>query len=64
MPSGLADQLFDLLAERQRERIAQGWRETPDWVFCNEMGGRGTLGTWLAFGSGFAVGPLPRGSGS
>ena len=38
MTSRLADQLFDLLALRQQGRISNGWAETPDWVFCSEIG--------------------------
>jgi hypothetical protein len=32
--------LFDLLSQRQRERIARGWPETPIWIFCSETGTR------------------------
>ncbi len=38
MTSDLSDTLFVLLAERQRERIARGWPETPDWIFCSRIG--------------------------
>ena len=34
----LALELFDLLAERQRESMAKGWAELPEWVFCSESG--------------------------
>ncbi len=38
MTHSLAELLFDLLAERQRQRIENGWRETPEWVFCTSNG--------------------------
>jgi integrase len=34
MTPASAETLFDLLAERRREALARGWRETPEWVFC------------------------------
>ncbi len=38
MTPRLAESLFDLLGERQRERITNGWPDTPEWVFCSEAG--------------------------
>jgi len=38
MTPSLAELLFDLLGERQRQRIEIGWRETPEWVFCTSNG--------------------------
>ena len=38
MTTVLAETLFDLLSERQRERIENGWSDTPEWVFCSEAG--------------------------
>ena len=34
----LALELFDLVAVRQRESMAKGWPELPEWVFCSEAG--------------------------
>jgi integrase len=31
--------LTDLRTERQLEAAANGWKEIPDWVFCNAIGG-------------------------
>ncbi len=38
MTESLTETLFDVLGDRQRERLALGWRETPAWVFCSETG--------------------------
>ena len=38
MAPSLASVLFDLLAERRREGMRQGWPEIPEWVFCSEAG--------------------------
>ena len=38
MTLGLADELFELLAVRRREQLAQGWPEIPAWVFCSRAG--------------------------
>ncbi len=38
MTNSLAEILFDLLAERQRQRVANGWPDTPEWVFCTSVG--------------------------
>jgi len=38
MTQSLAELLFDLLGDRQRQRIENGWRETPEWVFCTSNG--------------------------
>jgi integrase len=38
MTDSLASSLFELLGERQSQRIARGWRDTPVWVFCSEVG--------------------------
>ena len=38
MTLSLAELLFDLLSDRQRQRIENGWRETPEWVFCTSNG--------------------------
>ena len=35
----LVEMLFDLLGERQRQRISESWPETPEWIFCNQRGG-------------------------
>ena len=40
MTPTLSETLFVLLSQRQRERIAQGWPETPDWIFCSKTGTR------------------------
>jgi len=34
----LAEIFFDLLAERRRQAMAQGWPEVPEHVFCSEAG--------------------------
>jgi integrase len=39
MSADLASCLFDLLAARRREALANGWQDTPQWVFCSETGG-------------------------
>jgi integrase len=39
MSDGLAQALKELQVERQLEAVANGWRELPPWVFCNESGG-------------------------
>jgi len=38
MAPSLASVLFDLLADRRREAMRQGWPEIPGWVFCSEAG--------------------------
>jgi integrase len=38
MTPDLTETLFDLLGERQRERLSNGWPETPGWIFCSETG--------------------------
>ena len=38
MSLSLAQTLKDLYTERQLETAANGWREVPRWVFCNEEG--------------------------
>jgi integrase len=35
---GLMSRLFDLLAERRHEGLRRGWSETPELVFCSEVG--------------------------
>jgi hypothetical protein len=39
MAPGLGSLLIDLLAQRRREALAQGWPEIPGWVFPAESGG-------------------------
>jgi hypothetical protein len=31
-------ELFELLAFRRRQVLARGWKETPDWFFCSDVG--------------------------
>lgn len=38
MTEALTETLFDVLGERQKERIAQGWPDTPVRVFASEVG--------------------------
>jgi hypothetical protein len=38
MAESLALELFDLLAVRRQEAMANGWPELPEWVFCSEAG--------------------------
>ncbi len=38
MTSALAETLFDLLGVRQSQRIANGWPDTPEWIFCTSKG--------------------------
>jgi integrase len=38
MTPSIAEELFDLLAERQRQRLANGWPDTPEWIFCTSVG--------------------------
>ena len=38
MTTDLAETLFDLLGERQCERLSNGWPETPEWIFCSVTG--------------------------
>ncbi len=38
MTESLAAELFELLALRRRQVLARGWKETPDWVFCSDVG--------------------------
>jgi integrase len=38
MTESLADTLFELLSDRQKEALAKGWPTAPDWVFCSEVG--------------------------
>jgi len=40
MTPALADELFDLLATRRREVLANGWKEVPEWLFPAEPGCR------------------------
>jgi integrase len=35
---GLGSLLLELLAQRRRESLAQGWPEVPEWVFPSETG--------------------------
>jgi hypothetical protein len=37
MTESLAEVLFELLGERQKESLAKGWPAVPDWVFCSEV---------------------------
>ena len=39
MSRELTQALKDLYTERQLEAAANGWKEVPAWVFCNEIGG-------------------------
>jgi len=34
MPPTLAETLFDLLAQRRQECLANGWADVPEWIFC------------------------------
>ncbi len=38
MTAGLAEELFDLLTYRRRERLSRGWPEILSWLFCSETG--------------------------
>ena len=38
MTTSLAEELFDLLARRQKEQLSRGWPEIPSWLFCSETG--------------------------
>ena len=38
MTESLTTELFELLALRRRQVLARGWKETPDWVFCSDVG--------------------------
>jgi len=38
LPTSLASELIDLLAERRREALARGWRAVPKWIFCSDVG--------------------------
>jgi len=39
MAPPLASLLIDVLADRRRESLSQGWPEVPEWVFPNQGGG-------------------------
>jgi hypothetical protein len=38
MTDSLAEELFELLAERRREVLARGWPQAPEWLFCTDAG--------------------------
>ncbi len=38
MTESLTTELFELLTFRRRQVLARGWKETPDWVFCSDVG--------------------------
>ncbi|UCE05171.1 MAG: site-specific integrase [bacterium] len=38
MTSQLVDILQDLYQRRKQEKLHRGWKEFPDWLFCNEDG--------------------------
>jgi integrase len=38
MTESLTTELFELLAFRRRQVLARGWKDTPDWVFCSDVG--------------------------
>ena len=61
----LVEMLFDLLGERQRQRISEGWPETPEWIFCNQTGTELlNPGTSHGSGSECVVAQSPRACGS
>ena len=35
----LAEELGRLRVAREKEALAKGWRQVPEWVFCNQDGG-------------------------
>ncbi len=39
MAPRLGELLLDVLAERRREAMENGWPELPEWVFCSKVGG-------------------------
>ena len=38
MSRQLTETLRDLRIERKKETLRKGWKEMPEWVFCNEVG--------------------------
>ena len=38
MTVSLAEEMFELFAERRKEALTKGWPELPEWVFCSETG--------------------------
>jgi integrase len=39
LPPGVASMLLDLLGQRRRECLGNGWAEVPTWVFPSQSGG-------------------------
>ena len=38
MTKQLCDELKGLLTTRKEEKLRKGWKEVPEWIFCNERG--------------------------